>query len=323
MASWKSAKALRACMGVLMLLPMWQASFAGSLRDRIIERRAALVQSKMQEDAVAPRESASLPAGIRIVRDARYGSDEQQRFDVYSPAQKTVAPVIFMVHGGAWSLGDKAARAVVENKVARWVPRGFVVVSTNYRLLPKAAPLEQARDVARALAAAQDQAASWGGDRTRFILMGHSAGAHLVTLLAAAPSVSSGLVSTPWLGAIALDSAALDVVTIMRARHPRFYDRAFGDDPEYWRSASPFHAMAGASRPMLLVCSTRHDDSCSQANRFAAKASLLGARASVLEQNLSHQDVNQRLGEERGYTEAVESFLGSLDESLAKVLTNP
>lgn len=73
---------------------------------------------------------------------------------------------------------------------------------------------------------------------------------------------------------------------------------------------------------MLLVCSTQRDDSCSQAERFAAKALLLGARASVLEQNLSHQDVNLRLGEESGYTEAVESFVGSLDESVAKALTN-
>jgi acetyl esterase/lipase len=322
MASRKNRKALCASVVALMLLLMGQVSFAGALRERIMERRIAQTQSEMQEDADAPRASADLPAGIRIVRDVPYGSDEQQRFDVYSPAQTTGAPVIFLVHGGAWFFGDKAARAVVENKVARWVPRGFVVVSANYRLLPEAAPLEQARDVARAFAAAQDQAASWGGDRTRFILMGHSAGAHLVALLATAPSISAGLVSTPWLGAIALDSAALDVAKIMRAKHARFYDRAFGDDPKYWRAASPFHAMAGAPRPMLLVCSTQRDDSCSQAERFAAKASSLGAKVSVLEQNLAHQDVNLMLGEERGYTEAVESFLGSLDESVANALTN-
>lgn len=132
MASRKNRKALRASGVALMLLLMGQVSCAGSLRERIIERRIAQAQSEMQEDADAPRASADLPAGIRIVRDVPYGSDEQQRFDVYSPAQATGAPVIFLVHGGVWFLGDKTARAVVENKIARWVPRGFVVVSTNY-----------------------------------------------------------------------------------------------------------------------------------------------------------------------------------------------
>jgi len=220
--------------------------------------------------------------------------------------------VIFMVHGGAWSLGDKGARSVVENKVTRWVPRGYILVSTNYRLLPKAAPIEQARDVARSLAVAQDMAASWGGDRSRFILMGHSAGAHLVALLATSPSISSGIVPTPWLGTVALDSAALDVVAIMEARHARFYDRAFGRDREVWKAASPFHAVTGTGQPILLVCSTQRQDSCPQASRFVAKASSLGRRTSLLEQNLSHREINQRLGEAGSYTEAVESFLDSL-----------
>lgn len=320
MASRNKAKALRAGAVASILLLMCQASFAGPLRESFIERRAGQVQSTLPEDA-APRETASLPAGMRIERDIPYGGDAQQRFDVYSPVQAEGAPVIFMVHGGAWSMGDKAAQAVVENKVARWVPRGFIVVSANYRLLPKADPVEQARDVARALAAAQDRAAAWGGDRTRFILMGHSAGAHLVTLLATAPAISSGLVSTPWLGTVSLDSGALDVVKIMAGRHARLYGSAFGDDPGFWRAASPYYAMTGAGRPILLVCSARRGDSCPQARMFAAKASSLGTRASVLEQDLSHRDINQRLGMDGAYTAAVESFLASLDESVAKTLS--
>jgi len=322
MTSQKKTGAL--CDGVVALvsLLLWQASFAGPLRDRSIERRTAQEQSDTLVDDTASRESASFPAGIRILRDIPYGSDEQQRFDVYSPMQAKGAPVIFMVHGGAWFLGDKAARAVVENKVARWVPRGFIIVSTNYRLLPKADPLEQARDVARALVAAQDKAASWGGDQTKFILMGHSAGAHLVALLATTSSISLGIVSKPWLGTVLLDSAALDVVKIMEARHARFYDQAFGHDREYWKSASPFDALVGGGKPILAVCSTQRADSCPQANRFAQKASLLGMRASVQGRNLSHKEVNQQLGEEQNYTKAVESFLSSLDDSVAKLLSN-
>lgn len=302
---------------VLALSLMSPTACAGPLRDWIIEHRSRQHPQATQGDEAT---RTSLPAGIRIIRDVVYGDDARQRFDVYAPATANAAPVIFMVHGGAWMVGDKAAQAVVEHKVARWVPAGFIVVSANYRLLPEARPLDQARDIARALALAQDRAAAWGGDRRKFILMGHSAGAHLVALIATSPSITAGAHVTPWLGAVLLDSAALDVVQIMQSPHMRFYDRAFGRDPAYWRSTSPVHALTAVGPPILAVCSSRRDDSCPQAERFVARANSLGMRASVLKEDLSHKEINQRLGEVNAYTSNVESFLGSLDRSLAERL---
>lgn len=299
---------------------MWQTVFAGPLRDGSGGRQTPYRQVEEVEDEAATKGAASLPADMRIVRDVPYGGDAKQRFDVYAPRQARSAPIIFMVHGGAWRIGDKAAKSVIVNKVARWVPMGFILISTNYRLLPQADPMRQARDVARALAVAQNQAASWGGDGGKFILMGHSAGAHLVSLLATAPQISSGIISTSWLGTISLDTAALDVVKIMEEKHARLYDRAFGRNPEYWRSVSPFHAVTGEARPILVVCSTRRGDSCRQADRFVAKASSLGVKATTLKQNLSHREINLRLGKDKRYTVEVESFMASLDRSVARAL---
>jgi len=261
----------------------------------------------------------TLPEGVRVIKDVSYGDDPRQRFDVYVPKDAKNAPVVFMVHGGAWFVGDKGMKRVVENKVARWAPRGFVFVSTNYRLMPSADPLEQARDVARSLVAAQAQAASWGADPARFVLMGHSAGAHLVALLASSPR-SLAPKAKPWLGTVALDSAALDVEKVMDARHFPFYDRAFGKDREFWKRASPFHVVTEKTAPILAVCSTRRSDACPQAADFVAKASSLGTSASVLTQNLSHREINERLGEEPRFTRAVESFLAGLDPSIASRL---
>jgi arylformamidase len=317
----KSTQKMRAlCAVIVMCAPILHTCMAGPLRDRLLERRAQQEQRDTLGDGVEGPSRASLPANVHIIRDVAYGSDRSQRFDVYAPQQAHGAPVIFMVHGGAWVHGDKAARAVIENKVARWVPRGFVVVSINYRMLPNTAPLEQAKDVARALAAAQDQAASWGGDRTKFILMGHSAGSHLVSLLSVSPLMAREFGAAPWLGTVALDSAALDVVQLMQAKHLRLYDRAFGQDADYWRAASPFHTLAVAAQPMLLVCSIPRATSCAQAARFAAKATSLGMQAAVLQQDLSHKEINRRLGEKPQYTEAVESFLRGLDQSVAMTL---
>ena len=266
----------------------------------------------------APRPVAR--AEPRVVRNVRYGPDIRQRFDVYAPDSAKDAPVIFMVHGGGWAYGDKSARGVTTNKVARWVPRGFVVISTNYRMLPQADPLAQAKDVARAVAVAQQRAASWGADPAKFILMGHSAGAHLVALLATSPSIAADMPITPWLGVVSIESGALDVPAIMRNRHARLFDRAFGRDTAYWRSVSPIDALRGPVRPMLLVCSIRRPESCARSDRFAAKVDSSGGRAQVLREDLSHADADARLGVDPGYTSAVEAFLRTLDVSVEQRL---
>lgn len=260
-------------------------------------------------------------ADMRVQREVTYGDAPAQRFDVYAPPRAQGAPVIFMVHGGAWRIGDKAHANVIENKVKRWVTAGWVFISTNYRMLPEADPLEQARDVARALAAAQRMAAQWGADARRFVLMGHSAGAHLVALVHGAPALAAEFGAKPVLGAVLLDTAALDVVALMSAPHARLYDRAFGTDPGFWRAASPLHVLARGAPPVLAVCSTeRRADSCAQARAYAARAQSLGVRASVLPQPLSHAEINRRLGLEGAYTEAVERFFASLDPALATLL---
>ena len=296
---------------VMLCLP----ALAGDRGQRLLQRRDA---AGLEAVDATP---ATLPAGVRVLRNVPYGGDPAQRMDVYLPAQGTArAPVIFMVHGGGWSRGDKAMRSVVQNKVARWVPRGFVLISTNYRMLPGTRPIEQARDVARALAVAQGRAAGWGADRDRFILMGHSAGAHLVGLLAAEPELAYDRGALPWLGTVSLDSAALNVVAIMQGPHLPLYDAAFGDDPAYWRAASPLQQLKTRGAPFLAVCSTRRRESCPQALNFADKAHGLHMRAQVLGEDLSHRQINEELGLPGDYTAQVEAFLATLDPMVARRL---
>ena len=67
---------------------------------------------------------------------------------------------------------------------------------------------------------------------------------------------------------------------------------------------------AGESRaPLLAVCSTRRSDSCPQAARFTEKARSLGMRATVLQENLSHEQINETLGEPSVYMTAVDRFV--------------
>ena len=108
----------------------------------------------------------------------------------------------------------------------------------------------------------------------------------------------------------------------MQEKHYRLYDKAFGGDPADWKAASPYQVLTQTMPPFLAVCSTRRSDSCPQATRFVTKAESLNVRASVLQQDLSHKDINQQLGTQGQYTDAVESFMGSLDESVMRLLRN-
>lgn len=307
---------------VCLALGTLQTAQAGWLRDHIAERAAERVDKSEMEEA--DENEAQLPAGFREIKDIAYGSDKRQKMDVYLPASKPdKAPVIFMVHGGAWRTGDKSAGKVVSNKVARWLPRGFIFISVNYRLLPDADPLQQAQDVARALAYAQGHATDWGGDSSQFLLMGHSAGAHLVSLLGANPALAIQQGAKAWRGTIALDSAALDVPAIMQRDHYRFYDKAFGKNPDFWQQTSPLAQLQPGTTPFLLVCSSKRPDApCDQAQTFAAAIQKPG-KAQVLPEALKHGEINGELGKDNDYTRSVETFMKTLGPSFASRLASP
>lgn len=290
-------------------------------------RLRALIAQK--QAAAAP---AVLAAGVQRIADVPYGTDPAQRMDVYVPTSPTTgtnslvasavrAPVIFMVHGGGWRHGDKAMGRVVQEKVNRWVPKGFIFISINYRMLPDAPVAVQERDVQAALMAAQQRAGTWGGDPSRFILMGHSAGAHLVALLNARAPQALREGAWPWLGTVSLDSAMMNVPARMRAPHLPLYDDAFGTDPAYWVAMSPLHQWTAGAPPMQMVCSTqRADDPCQQSDAMARHVRNQGGRAEVLPQDLDHGEINAQLGLDSDYTRAVEAFMGSLDAEVARRL---
>ncbi|MGE7368250.1 alpha/beta hydrolase fold domain-containing protein [Neorhizobium sp. NPDC001467] len=254
-------------------------------------------------------EVSALPEGVRIERDLAYGALPQQRLDLYQPAKPTVnAPIIVMLHGGAWALGSKSAAQVVDNKVTHWLPKGALFVSIETRLLPQADPLAQAGDAALALGFVQKNAAGWGGDPRKIVLMGHSSGAHVAMLVTTDGDLARKAKLEPWLATVALDSAALDVEAIMRGEHARLYGRAFGRDPTRWRKASPAAQLRDGKSlpPILLVCSSLRQTSCPQARAFAAKA---GSRVSTLAVALRHEAINADLGRPGVYTTDVDAFL--------------
>lgn len=120
--------------------------------------------------------------GIRLTRDIPYRPTGRRshRLDIYQPSGNGPAPIIFYVHGGGFSILSKDTHRIMALKLAQ---RGYMVVSTNYRVGTQYAYPAPLEDVVTSLGWVLDHAAEYGGDVDRLALMGDSAGANLVTAL--------------------------------------------------------------------------------------------------------------------------------------------
>lgn len=278
--------------------------------------------------------SASLYGPKPDYESVAYGNAPLQTLDVFTSKREgrdtrrersAPSPIIVMVHGGAWCIGDKGLAKVTSNKVAHWTPKGFTFVSLNYPMIMDGSDaIAQANDVARAVAYVQANAAQWGADGRRVILMGHSAGAHLVSLVNASSQIRRANGMRSVLGTVSLDAGATNVVNQMEVVFPFLkgvYQEAFGTTESSWVAASPYHQLDRAAAPWLGVCSLkRKDDPCGQGDALAKKSQGVGVNASTLPLNKSHGQINEELGKDPQYTAAVDRFMASLDPVVAALL---
>ena len=119
----------------------------------------------------------------KIDRDLAYGGHERQRLDVHTAdtaagGAEAGAPVLVFVHGGGFTGGDKhVPGGPMYDHVGAWAVRnGWVGVTITYRLAPGHTWPSGAQDVAAAVQWVRDNIASYGGDPSRIVVAGHSAG---------------------------------------------------------------------------------------------------------------------------------------------------
>ncbi|RAS35953.1 alpha/beta hydrolase [Paraburkholderia bryophila] len=204
-----------------------------------------------------------------------YGANPRQKLDVYTPTASAPQtgphgrPVVVFFYGGSWQNGSRSSYLFVGAALAA---RGFVAVLPDYRTWPETAFPGFVDDAARAVRWARDHAAEFGGDPSRIFLMGHSAGAHIVMLLAtdgrylAAQQMSKSDLS----GVIGL-AGPYDFLPLHDATLEDIFPRAL-------RAASqPINFVQGDEPPMFLAAGER-DTTVDPGNtdRLAAKLRLAG-----------------------------------------------
>jgi len=277
-----------------------------------------------------------------VKRDIPYAepAHERQVLDVYSPQNAKNLPVVFWIHGGGWQTGDKAS---VQMKPQVFMDKGFVFVSTNYRLLPPPSPpptlgegrvgvpsVDMAtivRDIAKSIRWVHDHIAEHGGDPNRLFIMGHSAGAQLAALICTDDRYlkAEGLSLAITKGCVPVDGDTYDVPAIIETAEtrrrvhgqpqPKFGHREkFGNDPAKHRdfSAVTHVAKDKGIPPFLILYVAEHPDTSAQAQRLdnvlkdaGVPVTLFGAKETT------HSRINANLGlPDDPATKALFEFLG-------------
>ena len=246
-----------------------------------------------------------------IKRDIPYANpaDERQVLDIYSPKGAKDLPVVFWIHGGGWQTGDKKE---VELKPQVFTDKGFVFVSTNYRLLPAVDMGTIVRDVAKSIHWVHDHIGEYGGDPKRLLVMGHSAGAQLAALVCTDERYlkAEGLSLAIIKGCVPVDGDTFDVPAIIETAETRWrvhglppakfgHREKFGNDPAKHKdfSAVTHVAKDKGIPPFLILHVAGHPDTTAQAQRLGNVLKDAGVAVTVFgARETTHAKINADLG---------------------------
>ncbi|GDY19768.1 hypothetical protein LBMAG56_11130 [Verrucomicrobiota bacterium] len=236
-------------------------------------------------------------------------ANPRQMVDVYAPAGAKNLPVVFWIHGGGWQGGDRTA---IQLKPQAFVEKGFVFVSTGYRLLPEVDMVTIFRDIAKAMRWTYEHVAEHGGDPKRILVMGHSAGAQLAALICTDDRYlkAEGVPFSVLKGCVPVDGDTYDVPAIIETAEtrlrvhgfpmPKFGHRLkFGNDPALHRDYSAVtHVAKGKGIPPFLILHVAdHPDNTMQARRLenVLKEAGIPAKAFAAKET-NHPRINENLG---------------------------
>lgn len=228
----------------------------------------------------------------------------------YKKSTSSKKPVIIWVHGGAWIIGDKSNK--IQQKVNLFVKEmDYVFVSINYRLSPFPYDIKSPKrikhpihvqDVASAIGWVSKNIATYSGNKNRIALLGHSAGAHLVSLIGTNEKYlqSENLKLSDIKGIAAIDTEYDMINRIYNSNLSKMYANAFGKDPTMLKDASPYFNINSKKKyPKFFIVTRGRADRIERANKFIEKLKANGANVTVQKTNsYTHKEVNEAIGKE-------------------------
>jgi len=183
--------------------------------------------------------------------DVPYGLSGEETLDIYLPENPTQipggVPINIFFHGGYWFSRHKDDFRFLAKGL---VPRGGILVIVNYALIPDVNMDELVQQCRASVAWVFDNADSFGGDKNRIFVSGHSAGGHLTAMMMATdwPALSGGLPADLIKGGAAI-SGIYDLEPIRLG----FMQETLGFTPEQVAAYSPINLKPQTDAPLIVV----------------------------------------------------------------------
>jgi len=246
-------------------------------------------------------------AGLAYIQDGH----PRHVLDIYTPetADARSRPVIFWIHGGGWQAGDKSDVAV---KPKALIERGFVFVSTNYRLFPQVDMDALMDDVSKSLAWVHKNIAKYAGDPNRIFVGGHSAGAQVAALLCTDDRYMKreSVPFTSLKGCIPVDGDTYDVPkVILTGEHRQAiyggkmptngHRQKFGNDPDKHLNLSAVTHIAKDKGipPFFILYFSGNPDTQAQARHLETSLNAASIPAHIYgKSDSNHMRLNDDLG---------------------------
>ena len=201
-----------------------------------------------------------MPGAVRVTRGVLFSKADgvPLSLDVYQPPATGTFPIVMQIYGGSWQTGSPSRHEWFSRHFAQ---RGYMVVAIDYRHAPEWIWPEQIADVRTALYWISNEAPKFGGDPTRIVVAGQSAGAQLAMRLAyqEGPSSIRGIVN--YYGPVDLADAWRQPPKPDPANVRGILETFIGGTPdrkpEHYRHASPITWVSPTSAPTLSIYGAR------------------------------------------------------------------
>ncbi len=192
-----------------------------------------------------------------VLLNQPYGPDPRHRYDIYLPANRSeqATPVLFFVHGGGWTSGNKEDCKFWLDALQPLFPE-YAYVMMSYRLVSEAGNKFPAQEedlracVEKVMGMREEYKIS-----DRIGLMGGSAGAHMALLEAYKYGPTSGYNPK----AVLSLCGPTDITSLYGQIAPQYIGILYGcvgtpgQDDELIRSSSPYAYVTAESSPTLLL----------------------------------------------------------------------
>jgi arylformamidase len=180
------------------------------------------------------RRSAEMRAQNADHLDLRYGPRERNRIDFFKAAEN--GPTLLFIHGGYWQMRSKEVFAIFAGGP---MAHGINVAMIGYTLAPDATLDEIVAEIHQGLDVLAEKLPALGGDPSRIVVSGWSAGGHLTSMALSHRHVKAGM-------------AISGIYDLEPIRHS-YLNVKLGLDEAMSQRNSPMMQAGGVMKPLSLV----------------------------------------------------------------------